>query len=172
LTEDRLVLKKMNLSNHYHHPQFFPEQTTRLIIKCYLAGNSQAKFIIGCFAYFKHDKKSTGKAMLEEAIAAGDLDAMYSYGVALLCESNVEGINKLLHVLDDEHGKHRIRACRKNLQSLTFGSAHYEMPNIQAYKKRGVGHWNHNGTFPFGDEEFVVTCKRCSVDLEMYKMDK
>ena len=49
--------------------------------------------------------------MLEEAVADGDLDATYSYGVALLCESNVEGINKLLHVLDDEHGKHRIRAC-------------------------------------------------------------
>ena len=49
--------------------------------------------------------------MLEEAIAGGDLDATYTYGVTLLCESNAEGINKLLHVLDDEHGKHRIRAC-------------------------------------------------------------
>ena len=77
----------MNLSNHYHHPQFFQEQTRRLIIKCYLAGNSQAKFIIGCFAYFRYDKKSTGKAMLEEAVADGDLDATYSYGVALLCGS-------------------------------------------------------------------------------------
>ena len=74
--------------------------------------------------------------MLGEAIADGDLDATYSYGVALLCESNVEGIDKLLHVLDDEHGKHRIRACRKNLQLLTFGSALYEMPNIQACKKQ------------------------------------
>uniref|UniRef100_A0A2N9FMT7 Reverse transcriptase Ty1/copia-type domain-containing protein n=1 Tax=Fagus sylvatica TaxID=28930 RepID=A0A2N9FMT7_FAGSY len=46
--------------------------------------------------------------MLEEAIAGGDLDATYTYGVTLLCESNAEGINKLLHVLDDEHGKHRL----------------------------------------------------------------
>jgi hypothetical protein len=133
LTEDRLVLKKMN---HYHHPQFFQKQTRKLIIKCYLAGNSQAKFIIGCFAYFNHYQRSTGKAMLEEAVADGDLDATYSYGVALLCESNVEGINKLLHVLDDEHGKHRIRACRKNLQLLTFGSALYEMPKYTSLQKK------------------------------------
>jgi hypothetical protein len=93
LTEDRLVLKKMNLSNHYHHPQFFQEQTRRLVIKCYLAGNSQAKFIVGSFAYFNHDQRSNAKAMLEEAVVDGDFDATITYGVTLLCESNAEGIN-------------------------------------------------------------------------------
>ena len=53
----------MNLSNHYHHPQFFQEQTRRLIIKCYLAGNSQAKFIIGCFAYFNHNLTSISQVI-------------------------------------------------------------------------------------------------------------
>jgi hypothetical protein len=172
LTEERLVFQRLNLYNHYHHPQVLQDQAKKLIARCYFAGNPQAKYMLGSSAYFHQGQRSIGKAMLAEAAEAGDIDGTYSYGIALLCESNTEGIARLLHVLDDEHGKHRIRICRMHLQALTFGSAIYEMPNIQACNKIGNGHWNRDGPYPFGLKEFVITCRKCSIDLEMYQIVK
>ena len=44
------------------------------------------------------------------------------------------------------------------------------IPNFQACHKIGMGHWNWEEPYPYGYEEFVVTCKRCSIDLEMFKL--
>ena len=40
----------------------------------------------------------------------------------------------------------------------------------QACKKNEVGHWDHECPYPYGNEELHVTCKMCSIDLEMYKL--
>ena len=33
-----------------------------------------------------------------------------------------------------------------------------------------MGHWNRDEPYPYGYEEFMVMCKRCSIDLEMFKL--
>ena len=34
----------------------------------------------------------------------------------------------------------------------------------------GVGHWDRECPYPYGNEELRVTCKMCSIDLEMYRL--
>ena len=87
----------------------------------------------------------------------------------LLCESNLGGIDNLLEILNDEHGKHWLRNCRTMLRQLVAGTALYQIPNFQAWLKIGMGHWNRDEPYPYSYEEFMVTCKRCSIDLEMFK---
>ena len=59
----------------------------------------------------------------------------------LLCESNPEGVDNLLEILNDEHGKHWILKCRKMLRLLAAGTTLYKIPNFQACHKIGMGHW-------------------------------
>ena len=46
----------------------------------------------------------------------------------------------------------------------------YQCPNFQGCQKVGMGHWNRDEPYPYGYEEFMVMCKRCSIDLEMFKL--
>ena len=88
----------------------------------------------------------------------------------LLCESNPKGIGNLLEVLNDERGRHRLLKCRKILLLLAAGIALFQTPNFQACQKTRMRHWNWDEPYPYGYEEFMVTCKRCSIDLEMFKL--
>ena len=87
---------------------------------------------MGTYKYFLNKEVVEGKRLIEEALALGDFIAMYIHGVMLLCESNPKGIGNLLEVLNDEHGKHKLRKCRKILQLLAVGIALFQSPNFQA----------------------------------------
>ena len=47
---------------------------------------------------------------------------------------------------------------------------HFASQKIKHAKKKGVGHWDRECPYPYGNEELHVTCKMCSIDLEMYKL--
>ena len=85
-------------------------------------------------------------------------------------KSNTKGVDNLLEILNDEHGKHWLLKCRKMLRLLVAGATLYKIPNFQVCHKIGMGHWNWDEPYPYGYEEFVVTCKRCSINLEMFKL--
>ena len=38
------------------------------------------------------------------------------------------------------------------------------------YNKEGVGHWDRDFPYPYGNDELYVKCKMCSIDLEIYKL--
>ena len=118
----------------------------------------------------KKRKKKKKKRLIEEALAYGDFIATYIHGVMLLCESNPNGIGNLLEVLNDEHGKHKLLKCWKIFWLLATGTALFQSPNFQACQKTGMGNWNWNEPYPYGYEEFVVMCRRCLIDLEMFKL--
>ena len=120
--------------------------------------------------YFLNEEVVEGKILIEEAVACGDFIATYINGVMLLCESNPKGISNLLKVLNDEHGNHRLLKCQRILRLLAARTAMYQSPNFQACQKSKMEHWNRDEPYPYGYEEFVVTCKRCLIDLEMFKL--
>ena len=35
---------------------------------------------------------------------------------------------------------------------------------------RKMSHWDRECPYPYGNEELHVTCKICSIDLEMYRL--
>ena len=108
--------------------------------------------------------------MIEEAVACGDFIATHINGVMLLCESNPKGISNLLKVLNDEHGNHRLLKFQRILRLLAARTAMYQSPNFQACEKSKMEHWNCDEPYPYDYEEFVVTCKRCLIDLEMFEL--
>ena len=110
------------------------------------------------------------KKLIEKTLPCENFIATYIHGIMLLCESNPEGVDNLLEILNDEHGKHWLLNCQKILWLLAVGTALYQIPNFQACHKIGMGHWNRDKPYPYSYEEFVVTCKRCSIDLEMFKL--
>ena len=125
---------------------------------------------MGTCKYFLNEEVVEGKILIEEAIACGDFIATHLHGVMLLCESNSKGIGNLLKVLNDEHGKHRLLICRRILRLLAARATMYQSQNFQACQKIGMRNWNCNKPYPYGYEEFVVTCKRCLIDLEIFKL--
>ena len=90
--------------------------------------------------------------------------------IALLCESNDEGIQLLLSILNQPDGKILLQNYQQILQHTTFETNTFCIPNNQACKKNGVGHWDREWPYPYGNKELHVTCKMCSIDLEMYKL--
>ena len=125
---------------------------------------------MGTYKYILNEEVVKGKRFIEEAIACGNFIATYVHRVMLLCESNPKGIGNLLEVLNDERGRHRLLKCRNILLLLAAGITLFQTPNFQACQKTGMRHWNWDEPYLYGYEEFMVTCKRCSIDLEMFKL--
>ena len=94
----------------------------------------------------------------------------YGLTIALLCESNDEGIQLLLLILNQPDGKQLLQNYRQILLHTVFGTNTFRIPKNQVWKKNGVGHWDRECPYPYGNEELHVTCKMCSIDLEMYKL--
>ena len=111
-----------------------------------------------------------GKQILLQANIEGDKNAKYGLAIALLCESNDEGIQLLLSILNQPDGKQLPQNYRQILRHTVFGTNTFCIPKNKACKKNGVGHWDRECPYPYGNEELHVTCKTCSIDLEMYKL--
>ena len=115
-------------------------------------------------------KTNVGKEILLQANKEGDKNAKYGLVIALLCESNEEGIQLLLSILNQEDGKQLLQNYRQILRHTTFGTNTFCILKNQAFKKNGVGHWDRDCPYSYGNEELYVTCKMCSIDLKMYKL--
>ena len=109
-----------------------------------------------------------GKEILLHAKIEGDKNAKYGLAIALLYESDDEGIQLLLSILNQPVGKQLLQNYRQILRHTVFGTNTFHIPKNEACKDNGVGHWDHECPYPYGNEELHVTCKMCSIDLEMY----
>jgi hypothetical protein len=67
-------------------------------------------------------------------------------------------------------GKHLIQNCRRILRHTTLGTKKFRLSNKQECNKEGVGHWDRDFPYPYGNDELYVKCKMCSIDLEIYKL--
>ena len=111
-----------------------------------------------------------GKEILLQANIEGDKNEKYGLANALLCESNDKGIQLLLSILNQLDGNQFLQNYRQILRHTVFGTNTFRIPKNQACKKNGMGHWDREYPYPYGNEELHVTCKMCSIDLEMYKL--
>ena len=59
--------------------------------------------------YFLNEEVVEGKNLIEKGVPCGNFIAAYIHGIMLLCESNCGGIDNLLEIVIDEHGKHWLR---------------------------------------------------------------
>ena len=109
-----------------------------------------------------------GKQILLQANIEEDKNAKYELAIALLYESNDDGIQ--LSNRNQLDGKQLLQNYWQILRHTVFGTNTFHIPKNEACKKNGVGHWDHECPYPYGNEELHVTCKMCSIDLEMYKL--
>ena len=116
-------------------------------------------------------KTKARKEILLQANKEGDKSAKYGLAIAPLCESNEEGIQLLLSILNQQDGKQLLQNYWQILRHTTFGTNTFCIPKNQACKKNGVGHWDCDYPYPYGNEKLHVTCKMCSIDLEIYKLE-
>ena len=111
-----------------------------------------------------------GKQILLQENIEGDKNAKYGLAITLLCKSNNEQIQFLLSILNQPNGKQLLQNYWQILWHTVFPTNSFRIPKNQACKKNGVGHWDSECPYPYGNEELHVTCKMCSIDLEMYKL--
>ena len=97
---------------------------------------------MGSWTYFLNGEVVEGKKLIENSLPCDNFIVAYIHGIMLLCESNTEGVDNLLQILNDEHGKHWLLKCRKMLRLFVAGTTLYKIPNFQACHKIGMGHWN------------------------------
>ena len=110
------------------HPVFLRNDELILLHDCFLAGNTQAKFVIGAFNYFLLEKTTMGKQMLHEANKEGETNAQYGLAIALICEFNDNGKQLLLSILNQPNGKHLLQNCRRILRHTTLGTKNSVYP--------------------------------------------
>ena len=73
-------------------------------------------------------------------------------------------------ILNQLDGKQLLENYQQISRHTTFGTNTFRIPKNQVCKKNVVGHWDHEYPYPYGNKELHVTCKICSIDLEMYKL--
>ena len=111
--------------------------------------------------YFVQDQTTRGKEILLQANIEGDKNTRYGLANALLCESNDEGIQLLLSILNQSDGKQLLQNYRQVLQHITFQTNTFRIPKNQAPKNIGVDYWDCECPYPYGNKELHVTCKMC-----------
>ena len=149
---------------------FLRKEEGKLIHQCFRAGNKQALFWVRAHKYFVQDQTKVRKESIFQANVEGDKNAKHGLAIALLCESNDEWIQLLLSILNQPDGKLLLQNYQQILQHTTSGTNTFRIPNNQACKKNGVGHWDRECPYPYRNKELHVTCKICSIDLKMYKL--
>ena len=90
-----------------------------------------------------------GKQILLQANIEGDKNAKYGLAIVLLCESNDEGIQLLLSILNQPDGKQLLQNYRQILRHTVLGTKSFCIPKNQACKKNGVGHWDCECPYPY-----------------------
>ena len=100
LTKKSKVLHHINLIGLLQNPLFLQKDEEKLIHRCFRAGNKQALFWVRVHKYFVQGKTKAGKEILLQANKEGVKNAKYGLAIAHLCESNEEGIQLLLLILN------------------------------------------------------------------------
>ena len=112
------------------------------ICQYFRATNKQALFWVGVHKYFVQDQNEVGKQILLQANIEEDKYAKYGLAIALLCESNDEGIQLLLSNSKPTKWKTIATKLSTNPSNTVFGTNTFRIPKNQACKKNGVGHWD------------------------------
>ena len=99
LTKRKKVLHHINLTGLLQNPLFLQNDEEKLIHQCFRAGTKQL-FWVGAHKYFVQDQTKVGKEIILQANIEVDKNAKYGRAIALLCESNDEGIQLLLSILN------------------------------------------------------------------------
>ena len=149
LTKRKKVLHHINLTRLLQNPLFLRNDEEKLIHQCFRAANKQTLFWVGAHKYFVQYQNKVGKQILLQANIEGDKNAKYGLAIALLCESNDEGIQLLLSILNQPHGKQLLQNYRQILRHTIFGTNTFRIPKNQACKKNGVGHWDRECPYPY-----------------------
>ena len=105
LTKRKKVLHCINLTRLLQNPLFLQNDEEKLIHQCFRVGNKQTLFWVGAHKYFLQDQTKVGKQILLQANIEGEKNAKYGLAIVLLCESNDEGIQLLLSILNQPSGK-------------------------------------------------------------------
>ena len=92
LTKRKKVFHHINLTRLLQNPLFLRNDEEKLIRQCFRTGNKQTQFWVGAHKYFLQDQTKVGKQILLQANIEGDKNEKYGLAIALLCESNDEGI--------------------------------------------------------------------------------
>ena len=92
LTKKTKVLHHINLIGLLQNRLFLRKDEEKLIHRCFRAGNKQSLFWVGAHKYFVQGKTKARKEILLQANKEEDKNAKYGLAIALLCESNKEGI--------------------------------------------------------------------------------
>ena len=90
--QKKKVLHDINLTGLLQNSLFLWKEEGKLIHWCFRAGNKQALFWVGAHKYFLQDQTKVRKEILFQANIEGDKNEKYGLAIALLYESNDEGI--------------------------------------------------------------------------------
>lgn len=118
------VYKCLNLKPIAKNPSWAINNYKQLMERCLASGNIEAHYIKGIQAYFQENNTITGLEHLK--ISADGLydDAIYLYGILMLCRGQtIEGISyldKLEWEKDKSRGDRCWRHIKRSLQGMTF----------------------------------------------------
>ena len=90
--QKKKVLHDINLTGLLQNSLFLWKEEGKLIHRCFRARNKQALFWVGAQKYFVQDQTKVRKEILFQANIEGDKNEKYGLAIALLYESNDEGI--------------------------------------------------------------------------------
>ena len=106
--------------------------------QCFRAANKQALFWVGAHKYFVEDQTKVGKQILLQANIEGDKYAKYGLAITLLCESNDEGIQLLLLILNQPDGKQLLQTIDKSFE-YSFWNKHISHPKKPGMQEKWSG---------------------------------
>ena len=140
---------------------FYLDKKTNMRCQCFRVANKQALFWVGAHKYFIQDQTKVGKWILLQANIEGDKNAKYGLAIALLCESNDEGIQLLLSILNQPNGKQFMQNYRQILRNTIFGTNTFcipKKPSMQEKWSGSLGSW-----MPLPMWKWRITCNMQNV---------
>ena len=122
VAEDDYILQQVSLEKFPIIPYRLSNEESSFLKRCEEFGNPESLFRQGVIDYFSLARKESGLEYLKRAAEKGHLEAIYVYGIVLLCSEGQlkqEGL-KIVSCLKSSKSR-GLTECRKRIKTLIWG---------------------------------------------------
>ncbi|XP_006395910.2 F-box protein At2g35280 [Eutrema salsugineum] len=126
--QDQRVYKTLYLRPLALHPLTTTHRYEDLMERCLTSGNAEAHYIKGIVQYFHNNNHTEGLQNLKLAAEGGYADAVYLYGIIMLCRGESEEGRAYLDKLDWQESKFKADRCWRNIKRSLHGMRIIRLP--------------------------------------------
>lgn len=139
--------------------------------RCCNEGNKSAMLLLGSHQFFNSPSPFTASGFLTKVSNGFMAQGVYNFAISQVCLRYMVGSETLFTMFDrHEPKKEIIIRCREAFRRLVLVRGRLMIPMGVHCDEEVTSRWDTAYSTVEGDKEHEVSCTRCSIDVDFYKL--